>query len=583
MQIGVTERMRSIWPILRPYRFWMILAIALVGVQAATELALPTLMASIVDEGIVYGDTGHILRVGTVMLVVTAVSMAASVIGARIAARSSMAFGRDMRGTVFAHATNFSLKEFDRLGTATLITRTTNDVEQIERVVFMSQRMFSRAPMMAIGSLFFAFRTDPGLAWILLIAIPVLALVVWFISSKSMPLFQAMQEKIDRLNLVSREGLAGIRVIRAFNRTQYEEQRFEEANADLMQTGVRVFRIMALMDPALTIILNMTIVLVLWVGGFRVNAGTLEVGKLMAFPQYAMHLMFSLMALSMMFVMIPRAAVSARRIAEVIETEPDIADPAEPVTPRENEGVVEFDNVTFYYPGAEAPALRGVSFTARPGEVTAIIGGIGSGKSTLAKLLLRFYDVTEGSIRVDGVDVRDMTQEELRSRIGYVPQQALLFTGTIAENLRYGKPDATDEEVQAAAESAQAHRFVRELEQGYDHMVAQGGTNLSGGQKQRLTIARALVRRPKIYLFDDNFSALDFKTDALVRRALRKETADATVIIVAQRVATIMDATRIIVLDEGRVVGIGTHDELLRTCDIYREIVASQLAEEAIA
>lgn len=575
--------MRTIWPILRPYSFLMILAIALVGVQAATELALPTLMATIVDEGIVYGDTQLILRVGTIMLVVTAVSMTASVIGAHIASRTSMSFGRDLRGQVFEHATNFSLNEFDKLGAATLITRTTNDVEQVERVVFMMMRMFSRAPMMAVGSLIFAFRTDPGLAWILLAAIPVLGLVVAFISSKSMPLFQAMQEKIDRLNLVSREGLAGIRVIRAFNRTRYEEDRFDDANSDLRNTGIRVFRIMALMDPALTIVLNLTIVVALWIGAFRIQAGTLEVGKLMAFPQYAMHVMFSLMALSMMFVMIPRASVSAKRIGEVISLEPEIEDPQEPVTPAENRGVVEFDNVTFYYPGAEAPALSNISFTAKPGEVTAIIGGIGSGKSTLVKLLLRFYDVSEGSIKVDGVDVRDMTQSELRSRIGYVPQTALLFTGTIAENLRYGKADATDEEVQAAAESAQAHRFIRELEQGYDHIVAQGGTNLSGGQKQRLTIARALVRRPKIYLFDDNFSALDFKTDAMVRQALREDTADATVIIVAQRVATIMDATRIIVLDEGKVAGIGTHEELLQTCDIYREIVASQLAEEAIA
>lgn len=575
--------MRTIWPILRPYRFLMILAIALVGVQAATELALPTLMATIVDEGIVNGDTQLILRIGSIMLVVTAVSMTSSVIGARIASRTSMAFGRDLRNNVFEHVTNFSLSEFDRLGAATLITRTTNDVEQVERVIFMSMRMFSRAPMMAIGSIFFAFQTDPGLAWILLAAIPVLGLVVAFISSKSMPLFQAMQEKIDRLNLVSREGLAGIRVIRAFNRTRYEEKRFEDANADLMQTGIRVNRIIALMDPALTIILNLTIVVALWVGAFRIQGGTLEVGKLMAFPQYAMHVMFSLMALSMMFVMIPRATVSAKRVSEVIEMVPEIEDPATPASPAENRGIVEFDNVTFYYPGAEAPALSGISFTAKPGEVTAIIGGIGSGKSTLAKLLLRFYDVTDGSIKVDGVDVRDMTQEELRSRIGYVPQQALLFTGTIAENLRYGKADATDDEVQKAAESAQAHRFVRDLEHGYDSYVAQGGTNLSGGQKQRLTIARALVRRPKIYLFDDNFSALDFKTDALVRQALRKDTADATVIIVAQRVATIMDATRIIVLDEGKVAGIGTHAELLQTCDIYREIVASQLAEEAIA
>lgn len=575
--------MKKLLPILRPYRYWMALAIALVAVQVVTELALPSLMATIVDDGVAVGDTGYILRVGGYMLLVTAISMGAAFIAVRIASRTSMAFARDLRGTVFRHVTNFSLNEFDKVGTATLITRTTNDIMQVQRLVFMSMRMFSRAPMMAIGSMMFAIQRNPGLSWILLAAIPVLGIVIGLVSAKGMPLFKVMQEKLDRVNLVSREGLTGIRVIRAFNRTKDEEQRFEEANRDLMTTSLRVNRIMAVMEPSMMIILNMTTVAILWFGGYRIQAGTLRAGDLMAFIQYANQIMFALMMLSMMFVMIPRAAVSARRIGDVIGMEPEIADPNEPQVPAVNKGVVEFDDVTFRYPGAEAPAISRVSFTAKPGQTTAIIGGIGSGKSTLAKLLLRFYDLESGSIRVDGVDVRDMSQTELRSRIGYVPQSALLFTGSVAENLRYGKPDATDDEVRAAAASAQAHGFVSELQDGYDSQIAQGGANLSGGQKQRLTIARALVRRPKIYLFDDNFSALDFKTDAKVRQALRKDTEDATVIVVAQRVSTIMDADQIIVLEAGKVEGIGTHSELLRTCTIYREIVASQLAEEAIA
>lgn len=575
--------MKQLLPILRPYRYWMVLAISLVGVQVATELSLPMLMASIVDQGIAIGDTAHILKTGAWMLVVTAVSLGAAFVAVRIASRTSMAFARDLRGNVFNHVTNFSLNEFDKIGTATLITRTTNDITQVQRLVFMSMRMFSRAPMIAIGSMIFAIQTNPGLSWILLASIPVLGVVIGLVSAKGVPLFRVMQEKLDRLNLVSREGLTGIRVIRAFNRTQDEEKRFEDANSDLTTTGVRVNRIMAVMDPAMMIILNMTTVAILWFGGYRIESSSLAVGDLMAFIQYANQIMFALMMLSMMFVMIPRASVSAKRIAEVIGMEPEIEDPKTPKVPEANQGLVEFDNVTFHYPGAEAPAINHVSFTARPGQTTAIIGGIGSGKSTLAKLLLRFYDLSSGSIRVDGVDIKDMTQAELRSRIGYVPQAALLFTGTVAENLRYGKEDASDDEVRAAAASAQAHNFVSELEHGYDSPIAQGGTNLSGGQKQRLTIARALVRRPKVYVFDDNFSALDFKTDARVRQALAEDTSDATVIMVAQRVSTIMNADQIIVLDAGEIAGIGTHKELLRTSDIYREIVASQLAEEAIA
>lgn len=555
----------------------------LVFLQALAEIYLPRLMASIVDEGIVYGDTAHILSVGSVMLLVAGLGMAAAFVAARLSARTAVGFARDLRNRLFSHVSNFSLHEFDKLGTATLITRTTNDVSQVQQLVFFSLRLMIRAPMMAVGGVVMAVLQDAMLSLVLIAAIPVLAAIIAVISSKGMPLFRRVQQKLDRLNLVTREGLTGIRVVRAFNRTEYEERRFDEANRELAQSSMRVNRIMAAMEPSMGITFNLTTIAIVWFGGIRIENGFMQVGSMMAFIQYGMQIMFALMLLSMMLTFIPRAAVSAARIAEVLDTEPQIKDPENPVEPEKAAGVVEFDRVTFYYPGAEVPALQDVSFVARPGEVTAVIGGIGSGKSTLARLLLRFYDVTEGSVRIDGVDVRQMSQEAVRSRIGYVPQTALLFSGSVDENLRYGKPDASLEEIREAAAVAQADGFVSELDGGYDARIAQGGTNLSGGQRQRLTIARALVRRPKIYLFDDNFSALDFKTDAKVRMALRRETVDATVIVVAQRVSTIMDADQIIVLDSGRIVGKGTHRELLESCSIYREIVASQLAEEAIA
>ncbi len=574
--------MKKVLSFLRPYRWSIVLAVFLLGVQALAELLLPTLLASIVDEGIVYGDTNHIYRIGLRMLFAAALGAAGAIGSALLASRISTGFGRDLRDRLFSHISRFSLSEFDQFGTSTLITRTTNDVTQVQQVVYMSLRMLIIAPIMAVGGVIMAVSMDAQLSLSLLVVVPLLAGVIALIASKGMPLFKAMQEKLDRLNRVSREGLTGIRVIRAFNRTAYEEERFDEANRDLMSTAIRVHQIMAYMMPAMMLTLNLTTVAILWFGGIRIDQGHMQVGNLMAFIQYVIQIMFSLMMLSMMFVMIPRAAVSAARISEVLDTEPEIHDPDQPTEPVERRGVVEFKDVTFYYPGAEAPALRDISFVAKPGQTTAIVGGIGSGKSTLAKLLLRFYDVTNGSITLDGVDIRQMSQESLRANIGYVPQKALLFSGSVADNIRYGKPDATDAEVLRAAETAEAASFVAQLENGFDTIIAQGGTNLSGGQRQRLTIARAVARRPLIYLFDDNFSALDFKTDARVRMALRRETRDATVIIVAQRVSTVMDADQIIVLDEGRMVGLGTHQELLKTCEVYREIVASQLSKEAI-
>ena len=568
---------------LGPYRWMAAFAAFLALVQSFTELYLPTLTASIVDRGVVPGDAAYILRTGAAMLAVAVASLLAAFVSARYASLVAVGFARDLRSRLFAHITRFSLHEFDKVGTATLITRTTNDVAQVQQMVFMSLRLMIRAPLMALGGIVLAVAQDAKLSLILVAAIPILAAAIAFITRKGMPLFRSVQERIDRLNLVTREALTGVRVVRAFNRTEYEERRFNEANAALMETSMQVNRLMAAMEPAMAITMNLTTVAILWFSAVRVDLGDLQVGSMMAFIQYAMHILFALMMISMILVMIPRASVSGARIADVLSMTPEIKDPEVPVEPEVDRGVVEFENVTFYYPGAEAPALSNVSFRANPGEVTAIIGSIGSGKSTLIGLLLRFYDVTSGSIRVDGVDVRHMSQQALRERIAYVPQKAFLFSGTVRENLRYGKPDASDAELRRAAESAQAAEFVERLEGGYDAFIAQGGANLSGGQKQRLTIARALVRRPRIYVFDDNFSALDFKTDAKVRQALRRETADATVIIVAQRVATIMDADQIIVLDAGKVVGIGTHQELLRSCQVYREIVASQLAEEVIA
>lgn len=568
---------------LKPYAPLAALTLLLVFLQAVAELYLPTLMADIVDVGIVRGDTGYILRMGGLMLLVALGGAAVAVLASYCSSRVAMGLGRDLRQAVFRRAQGFSLHEFDRLGTATLITRTTNDITQVQNVVMIALRMMLFAPMMAIGGLIMALSKDRTLSLVIVVALPVLGAAIGAVAAKAVPLFHAMQQKIDRLNRVVREGLTGVRVIRAFNRVAYEQRRFVDANRDLTETAILVNRLMGALMPILMLIMNLTAIAVVWFGGIRIEAGRMEVGDLMAFIQYVMHIMFSTMMLSMMFVMLPRASASAVRINEVLDVEPAITDPPDPYVPDGVRGEVEFRDVTFRYPGAERPALESVSFRALPGEVTAIIGGTGAGKTTLINLILRFYDVQEGAVLVDGVDVRQWRQADLRAAIGYVPQRAMLFSGSIADNIRFGKPDASDEEVARAAAIAQADGFIAEMQDGYDTAIAQGGTNVSGGQKQRLTIARALVRRPAIYIFDDNFSALDFRTDARLRAALKPEIARSTVFIVAQRVSTVMDADRIIVLDQGRVAGIGTHRELLQSCEIYREIVASQLAEEVLA
>lgn len=576
--------MKKVLSFMAPYRGEAALTLLLVLLQSMADLLLPNMMAKIVDVGVVNGDLGAIARTGSAMLAVALAGVAFAVLGAYYASKVSMSFGRDLRSKVFSRITGWSPADFETLGTATLITRTTNDVTQIQNLAMMALRMLARAPMMAIGSLALALSMDRRLSMILIFSLPLLAGTVVLVATKGMPLFRAIQKKLDGLNLVLREGLSGVRVVRAFDRDKLEQERFGVANDDLTATTLKAQRFMALMMPAMMIIMNLTSVAVVWFGGHQVEQGAIQVGDLMAFLQYVMHILFSMMMLSLMFVMYPRAAVSADRIAEVLSVDETVLDPEEPQRPAAGvRGSVEFRNVSFRYPGAEEYALKDVSFSAAAGETTAIIGGTGSGKSTMLALLARFYDVSSGAILVDGVDVRGQSQAELRARIGYVPQKAVLFTGSVADNMRYGKEDADADELRRAASIAQASDFIDGLDGTYGAQLTQGGSNLSGGQKQRLGIARALVRKPEIYAFDDSFSALDFKTDASLRRDLQKETDASTVLIVAQRVGTVMGADRIIVLDEGRIVGIGRHEELLETCAVYREIVESQLSTEASA
>ncbi len=568
---------------LKPFQFSIYFVLILVLFQSLSELYLPTLMADIVDHGVVTGDTSYIWKIGGIMLLVAAGGMICSIAASFFSAKAASGFSQLLRSKLFAHVSDFSLHEFDKFGTASLITRTTNDITQIQQVLIMIFRMAVMAPMMCIGGIIMAISKDTKLSLVLAVSIPVLLIAIMIIAKKGIPIFQQLQVKLDKVNRVLRESLTGIRVIRAFNRTNYEKKRFDEANWDLTKTAITVNKLMAAMMPIMMIVLNLTSVAIVWFGGIRISNGNMEVGDMMAFIQYAMQIMFSFIMLSMMFVMVPRAAVSAERINDVFETFADIQNPVEPITVDAQKGQIEFKDVTFSYPGAEMPAISNLSFTANAGEVTAIIGGTGSGKSTLIHLIPRFYDVDSGKVLVDGVDVRDLTQESLRKKIGFVPQQAVLFSGTIAENIRYGKEDATDEEVRHAAEIAQAAEFIANMPDGFNTAISQGGSNVSGGQKQRLSIARALVRKPDIYIFDDSFSALDFKTDANLRKALKEETAHAALLIVAQRVNTIMDADQIIVLDNGQIVGRGKHKELMENCVVYREIVMSQLSEEEIA
>ena len=564
------------------YRWPLVLVLILLSIQAIANLFLPELNADIINNGVVKGDIGYILRTGGFMLIVTGILGVAAVIGVYWSAKISMAFGRDVRSGIFRKVETFSQVEVNTFGAASLITRNTNDVQQVQQVLLLALTQMISAPILVVGGLIMALRQDVPLSGVLLVIIPIMIALIGTVMYKAIPLFRALQKKIDRINLVMRETLSGVRVIRAFVRTRDEEARFDEASLDLMDTGLRVNRLFAITLPALMLIMNLSTVAVLWLGAYRVNSGDMPIGNLTAFLQYISLILFSIMTAVILFVMVPRGQVSGARIQEVLETEPTIWDPPTPISPIRR-GHVEFRDVEFRYPGAEEPVLRHISFEANPGETTAIVGSTGSGKSTLINLLPRFYDATGGAVLIDGVDVKDMDRQDLWSRIGIVPQKAFLFGGTIASNLRFGDQEATDDDLWKALEIAQGREFVEEMEAGLDSPIAQGGTNVSGGQRQRLAIARALVKKPDVYVFDDSFSALDFRTDARLRAALGRELGHATVIIVAQRVGTILHADRIVVLDNGGVVGIGTHDELMRTCETYREIVLSQVTEEEVA
>lgn len=561
---------------LKPYRVKLAFVILFSMAAILFELYLPTLMAEIVDVGIVNRDVTFILQTGALMLGCSLMAILLMVGVSYFASKVSLGFGRDMRRTMFVHTEHFSLDEYEKFGSASLITRTTNDVKVVQDVINMMQRMMTRAPLMLIGGVILAVSRDKYLSLVFLAALPVLALIIFLVARRAIPLFSALQNKTDRLTLILREALTGVRVVRAFNRGAHERKRFNIANEDFQDTGIKVGKLMAFMFPIMLIIMNFTNIAIVWFGAIRIDNGDMQVGNLLAFIQYAAMILMSLIMLSMAFIMIPRAQVSAKRLTEVLSTKPTIKDPEREEESFPTKEIVEFKDVTFRYEGAERPVLEGITFTAKPGETTAIIGSTGAGKTTLLQLIPRFYDVESGEILIDGENIQLLKQSTLRKQIGYVPQKATLFSGTIAENLSFGKEDASEEEMYAALKTAQAIDFVEKRDQGIHSKLEQAGINLSGGQKQRLSIARSLVRKPKIYLFDDSFSALDYKTDRLLRHELKKETGDATMIIVAQRVNTVKDAEKIIVLNDGKIVGVGTHQELLQENKIYQEIVASQ-------
>ncbi|WP_353948782.1 ABC transporter ATP-binding protein [Sporolactobacillus sp. Y61] len=569
----------------RPYLRAAVLSVVFVFLQSLANLYLPTLMSDIVDTGIVKGDMPYIYKMGVLMLLVTLVAGGFTVVSNYLASKAANGFGRDLRNEMFSHVETFSLKEFDQVGTSSLITRTTNDIAQIEQVFMMMLKLMTMAPLMCIGGIIMAVYKDAQLSLVFIVALPLLIAGVVVLAKWAIPLFKQIQKKMDRMNLVLREELTGIRVIRSFNRIKHETKRFDTANRDMMQTSIRINQIMAAALPVMMLIMNLSSVAIVWFGGLRIDQGAMQVGDLMAFIQYAMMIMFSVLMGAMMLIMVPRAQVSAVRVNEVLDIQPDIRDAGRTKdypAPAGDRGVT-FKDVTCRYPGAEKPALSDISFTAQPGEMTAIIGGTGAGKSTLLNLIPRFFDVSEGSVKVNGTDVREMRLEDLRSLISYVPQKAVLFSGTVAENIRYGDGSAADVSVREAARAAQADEFISQMPDGYDSVIAQDGKNISGGQKQRLAIARALIRKTDIYLLDDSFSALDYRTGAKLQKELRHMTESAVLIIVAQRISTVLHADRIIVLDEGSVTGIGTHQELMETCPVYREIVSSQGNKEELA
>ena len=569
--------LRLLRTFLRPYRKWLAWVVVLQFLATLAALYLPSLNADIIDNGIARGDTGYIMRAGLIMLAVTLVQIAATVVAVYFGARAAMGFGRDVRAAVFHRVGSFSSREVARFGAPSLITRNTNDVQQVQMLVLLSCTLMATAPIMMVGGVIMALREDVGLSWLLVVSVPALLISVGVVISRMLPSYRVMQVRIDAVNKTLREQITGIRVVRAFVREPFEARRFEAAKRELTNVALRVGRWMAVMFPLVFLILNVTSVAVLWFGGQRVDAGLMQVGSMTAFLAYLIQILIAVMMATFMLVLVPRATVCADRITEVLDTEASVVPPMAPVTELREQATLRFSGVEFSYPGASEPVLQGITFTAQPGQTTAIIGSTGAGKSTLLGLVPRLFDVTGGEVSVDGVDVRQLDPDLLWSKIGLVPQQGYLFSGTVASNLRYGRPDATEAEMWAALETAQARDFVEDMPDGLEAPIAQGGTNVSGGQRQRLAIARALISNPEIYLFDDSFSALDLATDVRLRHALRSITREATVIVVAQRVSTVVDADQIIVLEDGVVVGLGRHEELLTGCETYQQIVESQL------
>lgn len=566
----------------KPYVPAIVLIVAALYGQAMCELALPGYMSDIINFGIIKGDMSYIYRIGTIMILVSFATIICSGLAGLFSARTAAKSSRDIRGALFKRVTAFSAAELDEFSTASLITRSTNDVQTIQQSTVMILRMACFAPIMGVGAVIKALRTSVPLSWTVGLAVLAILLIMLLAFLLVMPKFKVLQAKLDRINLIMGERLSGLLVVRAFTTELYEEKRFDTANVELKKINIFVNKAMSFMMPALMLVMNLSSILIVWVGAKLIDAQNLMIGDMLAFMQYAMHVIMSFLFITMMFIMIPRAAVSGQRIGAVLKVMPSIEDAPDCQVLESPKGIIEFQNVSFAYPDAQEKSLSNISFTANPGETTAIIGGTGSGKSSLLSLIPRFFDVTEGKILLDGTDIRQLSQKSLRDAIGYVPQKGILFSGTIASNLQYGKEDASDEDMREAAETAQAMDFIADKPEGFDEPVAQGGTTVSGGQKQRLSIARALVKRPQVYMFDDSFSALDFKTDAALRAALKEKVGDSTFIIVAQRINTIMDADKIIVLDEGRVAGIGTHQELLESCGVYQEIASSQLSEEEL-
>ena len=565
-----------------PY-FWLILAaVMLLFGQAMCDLALPDYMSDIVNEGIATGDTGTIIGIGFRMILISLTGGMLSIAVGYLASRVGAGIGQQLRIDLFEKVESFSNVEFDRFSTSSLITRTTNDVTQVQTLVIMMIRMIFYAPIMGIGGIIHAVNNSASMSWIIALAIVVLVGIIATLFSLALPRFKVIQTLVDRLNQVVRENLSGLLVTRAFNTQDFEEARFDKENKTLTDTNLFVNRTMAAMMPLMMLLMNLITVLIVWVGSYQVSAFKIDVGQMMAYMQYVMQIIMAFLMMSMMFIMIPRASVSAVRIADVLESDPQIKNRPDALPFSSSEGVLRFDHVSFRYPGAEEDVLHDIDFTAKPGETTAFIGSTGSGKSTIANLVPRFYDVTEGSITIDGTDIRDMELHSLRSQLGYVPQKAVLFSGTIDSNLRYADKNATDEEILSGAQIAQAMEFIESRPEGFETPIAQGGSNVSGGQKQRLSIARALVKKPQIYIFDDSFSALDFKTDSALRAALRKEPGGSTVLLIAQRISTIMDAEQIIVLEAGKIAGKGTHEQLMKSCEVYREIALSQLSKEEL-